>query len=78
MGVRGPGDEPSDVERALALFEDLEKQFDAVLEGQTGLVKRFDEFEARINMRFDQFEEVVHKGFKGVWDEFRKINQRSS
>ena len=78
MGVRGPGDEPSDVERALALFEDLEKQFDAVLEGQTGLVKRFDEFEARMTKRLNQFEGVVQKGFKEVWNEVNNINQRNA
>lgn len=78
MAVSGAGDEPSELRRALVLFENLEKKFDAVLEGQTGLVNRFDEFEKAVNRRFDRFEGQVEKGFRQVWDEFGKANQRSS
>ena len=41
----GAGDEPSEVRRALSLFEDMKSKFQVVLEGQTGLTERLDRLE---------------------------------
>ena len=76
--TQGTGGEPNDERRKAVLFETLEPKVELILEGQTGLVRRFNEFEQKTDKRLDQFEEHMVKGFKQVWEELRRQNQRNS
>jgi len=73
---QGVGGEPSDERRAVVLMEDLKPQVQLVLEGQTGLVRKLEYLEKRVEEGYSELHKLMVEGFEKVYQDFGRVDER--
>ena len=76
MGTRGVGDEPSNVQRALVLFEDMRKKFDLVLEGYTDVQERVSQVSATAEERHRFLKKYLYDGLEKAYGDLGGFESR--
>ena len=70
------GREPSDEESALVQFEALRKEFQVVLDGQQGVMRRLDHVESRVEACNEDLKKYLMDGLEKIYGDMRKIESR--
>ena len=58
------------------LMEKLEPQVQLILEGQTGLARRLESIERRMEDGYSELHKLMIDGFETVYKDFEKVDER--
>ena len=72
----GRGREPSDTQSALVQFEALRSEFQVVLDGQHGVMRRLSCVELRVEECYEDLKKYLMDGLEKVYEDVRKVESR--